>query len=374
MKSIKRLICLTLSLITLLTSINVFGASRVMIQNVPLINQHPELPTGCEATALTMLLQYHGYKITKQQVAKDLPKASRPTVKNGRLYGESPEKAFLGDPFSKSGFGVFSPVILKMVENYLPGRAENLGGGSFDKIYEALDQGRPVMIWTPIGMVAPVENSRWTTPEGKTVIWKTPEHAVVAVGYDETYIYINDPYSGTQKKYKKELVKTRWEQMGKQAVAIKPLPIKEEKPKIIEIRDAVIDGTSYKSLVALDEKGEWLPIRTLEGLHGGTSIDYNPNTSEVSLIIKENYPIPSNISKWLSRDTQGKQEAIPRNVNGKYYNMIKLDPNENEVITYNSKGKKTTMLYQVIDGTTYVNKNWVEAFYGYTIETTKNLQ
>lgn len=368
MNNKRKILSVILMFLALIGSININAAQKVMIPNVPLINQHPELPTGCEATALTMLLRYHGLNITKQQVAKDMPKAARPVVKNGKLYGEHPNNAFLGDPFSTNGFGIFSPAIIKMIDTYLPGRAENLGGSSFDKVYKTLDEGRPVMIWSTIGMVAPTDNSRWITPNGSTFTWKTPEHAVVAVGYDNTYIYINDPYSGTQKKYKKDIVEKRWEAMGRQAVAIKPIPIPEKKKQITAKKDAMIEGIKYTELIAIDEKGEWIPLRTLEGLHGGTDIDYDPQTAQIVVTIKEEYPIPSNISKWLAHNTQGKREAIPRNINGKYYVQINLDKQEDEIITYNPKGKKVNMFYQLVEGVTYINKEWVQSFYDFDIK------
>ncbi|MGL5676794.1 MAG: C39 family peptidase [Cellulosilyticaceae bacterium] len=367
----RKLLLLMTCLMTMVISIQVFGAKQVMVQNVPVLNQHPELPTGCEATALTMVLKYYGVNITKEQVARDMPKASRPVYRDGKLRGETPNKAFIGDPFSKNGFGVFSPVILNMIESYLPGRSENLGGGSFDKVYKALDEGRPVMTWTTIGLSEPSENSRWYTTAGETVVWKVPEHAVVVVGYDDKYIYVNDPYSGTQKKRDKNLFVKRWEQMGRQAVAVKPVPPKE-KVEILETRDVFIDGIQYKDLVAVDKTGEWIPLRFLEGLHGGTAVGYDPQTALVSVTVKEDYPIPSNISKWIGHNTAGKNEAIPRNINGKYYIYIELLPTDNEVITYNLKGRKVTMKYQVIDGVTYVNKDWVQKFYELDIQTTKN--
>lgn len=355
---------------TLLMSNQLFAAKSVMVPNVPLIKQYPQLPTGCEATALTMLLQYHGVAISKEQVARDMPKASRPVYRNGKLQGESPNKAFIGDPFSKNGFGIFSPPIFHMINTYLPGRAEDLGGGSFDKVYKALDEGRPVMVWTTIGQSTPSENSRWYAPSGELVIWKVPEHAVVAVGYDDTYIYINDPYTGTQRRYKKSSFVNIWEKMGRQALAVKPLPPKEE-VKIIEKRDAQIEGIQYPDLIIVDEKGEWIPLRVLEKLTTGTVISYNHDTTQVTVDVKGDYPIPDTLSKWIPRNTQGKLEAIPRNINGKYAIEIELLPTQNEIITYNTKGRRVIMSYQIVDGAMYVDKDWAEKFYELNIQVTK---
>lgn len=342
-----------------------FANTKVMIQGVPLLNQYPELPTGCEATALTMLLNYHGVSVTKQEVANAMPKAAVPYYYKGKMYGESPNKAFLGNPYSKNAYGVYAPVIIQMVESYLPGRADDLGGGSFDKVYQALDEGRPVMIWTTIGMLEAEETARWTTPGGETVIWKVPEHAVVAVGYDDTYIYINDPYTGTLRKYPDNLVIDRWNKMGKQAVAIKPTnayPQCVEKEK----KDALIDGILYKNLLRVDEHGTWIQATVLDDLHGRTNVVYDMDLKNVVVTVTEDYPLPKT-SKWLSTNSEGKQEAIPENINGKYYIQIQLSQMEKEIITYNPKGKKVMMEYKIVDGKSYVSMEWVEAFYDINI-------
>ena len=45
------------------------------LTNFAVINQHPELPTGCEATALTMVLNYYGFGADKLDIADNyLPK------------------------------------------------------------------------------------------------------------------------------------------------------------------------------------------------------------------------------------------------------------------------------------------------------------
>lgn len=48
------------------------------ISGVPLISQRPELPNGCEITAVTMMLQYAGAKVDKMQLAREMPRSSNP--------------------------------------------------------------------------------------------------------------------------------------------------------------------------------------------------------------------------------------------------------------------------------------------------------
>ena len=70
---------------------------RVLL-DVPLANQHPDYPTGCESIALYMLLRYYGTEVTPAQIVEALPKGPVPYRKNGRDYGANPEREFVGNP------------------------------------------------------------------------------------------------------------------------------------------------------------------------------------------------------------------------------------------------------------------------------------
>jgi len=48
------------------------------ITGVPLIAQRPELPNGCEITAVTMMMQYAGAKVDKMEMAREMPRSSNP--------------------------------------------------------------------------------------------------------------------------------------------------------------------------------------------------------------------------------------------------------------------------------------------------------
>ena len=45
-----------------------------------------------------------------------------------------------------------------------------------------------------------------------------------------------------------------------------------------------------------------------------------------------------------------------------------LSPYERYLTTYNSSGQEVQMTYKIIDGITYVNKEWVENFYELPIQ------
>lgn len=71
-----------------------------------IIRRMPELPTGCEITALTMMLNYYGYSVDKMTMASEyLPVIPAEFYEgaDGRVYGPDMDNFFVGDP-SASGY------------------------------------------------------------------------------------------------------------------------------------------------------------------------------------------------------------------------------------------------------------------------------
>ena len=51
--------------------------------------------------------------------------------------------------------------------------------------------------------------------------WKSGEHCLVLVGYDDNYYYFNDPYSAEQVvRWDRQLAQIRYEELGSQALVI----------------------------------------------------------------------------------------------------------------------------------------------------------
>ncbi|OON97364.1 MAG: hypothetical protein ATN36_03515 [Epulopiscium sp. Nele67-Bin005] len=197
--------------------------SKYSISGINHVKQMPELPTGCEATALTIILQHAGLSITKQQVANDMPKAGLPYVRDGVVYGENPHNAFLGDPYADNGLGIYSRAIVGMINNYFPNQAYDLTGKTFDDVLDAVGQGMPVMVWVTSTEMTPSRlNSTWTDFDGNKVEWRNPLHAQVIIGYDNDKIYVSDPGRSVNSSYQRSVIEKVWLEMGSQAVAINP--------------------------------------------------------------------------------------------------------------------------------------------------------
>ena len=134
--------------------------------NVPLIAQRPELPPGCEITAVTMMLKYAGANVNKTMLANQMPRS------------RNPDKGFVGSPYSKTGWYIYPKGLMKIVKKYA-GSSVNMTGSSFNQIKDKINQGRAVVV-----CVCGVDGF--------------VNHALTVRGYSSTRVYYNDPW--TKKK------------------------------------------------------------------------------------------------------------------------------------------------------------------------------
>ncbi len=202
------------------STVNPLVITGIEIMNVPVISQMPLLPTGCESAAAAMLLQWAGVNVAMTEIADRLPKGPVPTEQNGKIIGGNPSYEFVGDPYSQKGFGVYHQPISDIIDGYLPLRSQDVTGCAFETLLEILDDGRPIVVWATIDMKEPSINAVWQDEHGGEVIWKTPEHAMILIGYTETHVLVNDPIMGTKVSYDRTIFKSRWEAMGHQAITL----------------------------------------------------------------------------------------------------------------------------------------------------------
>lgn len=194
---------------------------------VPVILQDG-LPTGCEATAAAMLLQAYGYDVTKEEMARAYPLTQQETV-NGRRYAAHPEKAFLGDPFTQSGFGIFSPAMVSIMQEAVDSRGGghrvvDLKGSSEEEILAYIRSGTPVCIWSTMRGADVVNQYSWYIKEGDTYtdqlfVWPGNEHCLVLTGYDEDTVTVNDPQSG-ETQYDRADFFRHYREIGRYALVI----------------------------------------------------------------------------------------------------------------------------------------------------------
>ena len=176
------------------------------IAGFPVVSQLPELPTGCEITALTMVLQYYGLDADKTVMASDYlptsPSTNRYTGSDGRVYGIDLDATFVGSPFDDSGMICGPAAIVTAANGFLADQGSSLQaadrtGASPDALYALVEQNTPVVVWVTIGMTPrqPAQMS-WYTETGKYVDWTNNDHCAVLVGYTDSGVWIADPLAG----------------------------------------------------------------------------------------------------------------------------------------------------------------------------------
>lgn len=197
-----------------------FEANAKAELDVKYISQLPELPNGCEVTALTTVLNYLGYNVTKETMSDDyLPQKA---VGQANFYEE-----FVGNPRDKESFGCYAPVIVATADKYIASmggkqKAYNMTGSSMSDLLKQVDAGNPVIVWgcNDIKKDPPL-TTKWKVM-GETLQWKGNLHCMVLIGYDlsKNVVIVSDPLRGI-KEYDITLFIKRYKQLYSQAVVVK---------------------------------------------------------------------------------------------------------------------------------------------------------
>jgi uncharacterized protein YvpB len=194
-----------------------------VLLHAPLLSQLPELPRGCEVTSLAMLLKNRGINVDKLTLAKEVRKnPAEYKLTDGKIYFGDPNEGFVGNmyTYTEPGLGVYHKPIAELAEKYLPGQIKDLTGTEFAELKIHLSDERPVwvIINTQYKKLAESYFQTWYTSSG-TVKITSKEHSVLVTGYDQDYVYFNDPLTGEKnKKAPMHDFEQSWVQMGRQAI------------------------------------------------------------------------------------------------------------------------------------------------------------
>ncbi len=199
---------------------------------VPLVNQLPNYPTGCEAASATMVLQYYGYDINIKKMVAAIPRENLRTV-NGKKYGPRITEKFVGDPrytytSSTPGYGAFAPVVTKAMNTVITNQhgkhtVVNKTGASLSDLFSYIDAGKPVVVWSTYNMKTPSTVNAWyiaTSTGPEYFSYPRGTHVCVLVGYDQKNIYLADPYGATIKTFSRSAFNDKYKLLGKQAVVV----------------------------------------------------------------------------------------------------------------------------------------------------------
>lgn len=183
--------------------IETFYANAANGLAVPIVLQNPELPNGCEITALTAMLNYFGINITKLQMLHNYLPRENTEIRNGIRYGPDPELAYAGNPSSAiDGFYVFAEPIAHaanqvLFEHNSKINARNITGATRTEIINLVHKGYPVLTWVTIDWQKPRTNSFWIVQStGEKHPIYSNLHAVVLTSVNDDHVMIMNPLTG----------------------------------------------------------------------------------------------------------------------------------------------------------------------------------
>ena len=197
------------------------------ISDFEIIYQEPELPTGCEITAMTMVMHHYGESVNKVTMATEyLPCVPYETWTgdDGQTHGPDLHNYFIGDP-TGTGCTCGPGAICTAADAYLSDAGSSLysvdiSGSSPEDLYALVNEDIPVVVWVTIGM----EDRRtpqdgWYTDDGTYVDWSSNDHGAVLIGYTDSTVTIADPIDGYE-IFDKEQFESVYLSRGSQAVIL----------------------------------------------------------------------------------------------------------------------------------------------------------
>ncbi|MCC8013700.1 MAG: C39 family peptidase [Eubacterium sp.] len=218
--------------VTKLTSLEAAAEIRKtehIIENFPIVIQTPELPTGCEITAATMMMNYYGFNVGKVTMANEyLPKTNSKNLHyhdDGKLYGSNLNSFFIGNPREKSGYVCGTQAIVKAVNDYIETNSESgmraidITGTYAKTLYDFVADNIPVTVWITIDMANRHTTEGWYTEDSVYVDWSTNDHCAVLIGYNENSVTIVDPLTGIV-EYSRERFENVYISRGSKCVII----------------------------------------------------------------------------------------------------------------------------------------------------------
>ena len=188
--------------------------------DVPLENQMPDLPNGCEVTSLSMLMNYYGIKVNKNELAENIQHVDFFT--DGGKYRGNPNQGFVGHmSIANAGWCVYSGPLYNVARKYTT-HIENITGSDFLSLLKLVSIGHPVLIITTTTFNRVNDMQTWDTNTGKVNV--TPSsHACVITGYSKPkkVVYVNNPYGYKNQPVNWKNLQASYNQQGRQALYIR---------------------------------------------------------------------------------------------------------------------------------------------------------
>ena len=180
----------------------------------------PDLPNGCEVTSLSMLMNYYGIKVNKNELAENIQHVDFFT--DGGKYRGNPNQGFVGHmSIANAGWCVYNGPLYNVARKYTT-HIENITGSDFLSLLKLVSNGHPVLIITTTTFNQVNDMQTWDTNTGKVNV--TPSsHACVITGYSKPkkVVYVNNPYGYKNQPVNWKNLQASYNQQGRQALYIR---------------------------------------------------------------------------------------------------------------------------------------------------------
>lgn len=194
---------------------------------VEILFQNPELPNGCEATSLAMVLTSAGWPVSPVSFYENSMSHSGFSYREGQRFGPSPEEVYVGDAADPAGgWYCFELPVMEAGNRWIEangggGHMQRISGISPSELDDYARDGVPVIVWVTLQYGAPTyaESFRWVLPDGTLYTPYSNLHCVVVAGEDDGQYRIADPIYGWQ-KIEKSRFWASFDAMGRRAVTV----------------------------------------------------------------------------------------------------------------------------------------------------------
>ena len=211
---------------TEITTVN--PVTEYRIENFECIYQSPELSTGCEITAMDMVLNYYGFDIDKVTLANEyMPTISYDTYHNDENVTDKSDmnNYFIGDPETVWGYIAGTGAIQIATNDYLADvnnkkKAYDITGEPVSELYKYVENDIPVVVWVTINMVDRTDIRYYYVDDDTYIEWTMDDHGAVLIGYDDTTVTLADPINGIM-EYDRTQFESVFESRENMAVVVK---------------------------------------------------------------------------------------------------------------------------------------------------------
>ena len=138
------------------------------MENFEITLQNPELPTGCEITAMTMVIRYYGLEADKMEMALTYLPGEIMMYRweaIGKYYGSDLNRYFIGDP-RKKGYVCGTGAVVTAANRFVKKeravfRAVDITGTQPEELYSYVSRDVPVVVWVTTYMNPRKELHGW---------------------------------------------------------------------------------------------------------------------------------------------------------------------------------------------------------------------